>query len=101
MVVTVFPSPNGVGLTDVTRIRFPCGSSSLFLIPDQVTLATPLPSRFTSSIGMLSFHAISSMGSIAASLAISKSLCMGLARKGWLLERSLNSGTQAFIPCLQ
>ena len=48
MVVTVFPSPNGVGFTEVTKTKLPCGFEKRSLRAFQVTLATPLPMGMSS-----------------------------------------------------
>ena len=76
MVVTVLPSPKGVGFTLVTRIRDPCGLDSLDLSACHVIFALPRPMVMISLSLIPSFHAMAEMSSISAALAISRSLCI-------------------------
>ena len=62
IVVTVFPSPNGVGLTLVTKISEPCGLSNRAFRAGQVIFAFAFPRLSISSAEMPSFHATSAMG---------------------------------------
>ena len=74
--MTVLPSPNGVGLTDVTKTKLPCGFENLCFRASQVIFATPRPIGISSVEDIPNFHAIASIGSKVAAFAISKSLAM-------------------------
>ena len=80
MVVTVLPSPNGVGLTEVTRTRLPCGFEKRSLSARQLILATPFPIGVSSWAEMPSFQATASIGSMLAARAISRSEAIGWVR---------------------
>src|SRR5690606_35166314 len=93
-VVVVLPSPAGVGVIAVTRIRRPSGRSATSLTKSRLILAMCLPYGSTARSGTSSLAAISPIGSRVAARAMSMSLLpMGEAPLGYRL-RSSGSGTK-------
>ena len=89
IVVTVFPSPKGVGLTEVTRIKNPCLPDDLDFIVSHLILAIVGPCIIKSLLESPSFAAISSIGLGSALRAISKSLSIVLSERTTHLKPSL------------